>query len=571
MMWRTLRAFAWMRWRVLMNSLERTGARDTIERFSLAIEQIAPIIAFVMFVPSAIALAVLGGYAGYWLPTTGRVATFDALRGLLLAATGFSIVGPLLMPSMERASAVRLLLLPISRRTMYVAQAAGSLSDPWIVLGIPLFLSVPVGLAVAGAVGAAGIALAAGLLLLLVLIGLNGLSTFLLHLVVRDRRRGELVALLLVLVPMLGLLPSLMHSPQTREERRAERAASAERRAHGEETPTERTWSTVQRASGLLPSELFARAARTSAQRNPRSAVLPVLALAASSVLVHGLGLLVFGRLLDSPSSGTRRQARSAAGPLRMRIPGLSRGSAAVAHAHVRLAMRTPRGQSIMISSLLVFMMFSLMMSRRGGEFDMGFMTLAGGLGLATFGSAICMLSIMPFAVNQFAIDRAGLTLAMLSPLASRELLIGKAVGNAIIFGLPTTGCVLVSYLMFRDGSLALWLSLPLAVLATYALASPGAAALSAIFPRAVNLNSIGRGSNAHGAAGLLGVLLFAAAAAPAVLLTAVTILVLRRPTLTPFLMLAWCGLALLLNQAFLRLTERLVERRKENLVLTAT
>jgi len=33
-----LRAFVWMRWRVLMNSLERTGARDRLERFSVAIE-----------------------------------------------------------------------------------------------------------------------------------------------------------------------------------------------------------------------------------------------------------------------------------------------------------------------------------------------------------------------------------------------------------------------------------------------------------------------------------------------------------------------------------------------------
>ena len=45
MMLRILRAFAWMRWRVLLNSLERTGARDTLERFSLAIEQLGPIVA----------------------------------------------------------------------------------------------------------------------------------------------------------------------------------------------------------------------------------------------------------------------------------------------------------------------------------------------------------------------------------------------------------------------------------------------------------------------------------------------------------------------------------------------
>ena len=38
-MLRILRAFAWMRWRALMNALERTSARDTLERFSLAVDK----------------------------------------------------------------------------------------------------------------------------------------------------------------------------------------------------------------------------------------------------------------------------------------------------------------------------------------------------------------------------------------------------------------------------------------------------------------------------------------------------------------------------------------------------
>ena len=61
---RILRAFAWMRWRVLVNSLERTGARDTLERFSLALEQIGPLIALVLLVPSAVAGGGGGGRAG---------------------------------------------------------------------------------------------------------------------------------------------------------------------------------------------------------------------------------------------------------------------------------------------------------------------------------------------------------------------------------------------------------------------------------------------------------------------------------------------------------------------------
>ena len=37
---------------MLINSLERTGARDTIERFSIAIEELGPIMAAVLMIPS---------------------------------------------------------------------------------------------------------------------------------------------------------------------------------------------------------------------------------------------------------------------------------------------------------------------------------------------------------------------------------------------------------------------------------------------------------------------------------------------------------------------------------------
>ncbi len=109
-----------------------------------------------------------------------------------------------------------------------------------------------------------------------------------------------------------------------------------------------------------------------------------------------------------------------------------------------------------------------------------------------------------------------GLTLALLSPLSTRELLTGKAVGNGLIAVGTAFVVVVVAFVLFPDGSPWLWLSLPPGLVATYAIAAPGAAALSAIFPRAVDLNSIGRGSNAHGLAGLLGLLLFVASGLPA-------------------------------------------------------
>jgi hypothetical protein len=573
MMLRTLRAFAWMRWRVLMNSLERTGARDTVERLSLAIEQIGPWIALGLLVPSGIALAALGGYAGYWIATgTSRVLTFDALRILLVLASALSIFGPLMMPSIERTMAIRLLLLPIPRRTLYAAQAATAVSDPWVLLALPILAAIPLGLALGGALVAAGIAAIAAVLFTIVLVGLSALSTLLLHLIVRDRRRGELIALIFIIIlPTLGMLPGVLGAQRSPEERLERRRARAERRVRDAERLPGWMSQAGSYGSWVLPSELFAGSTRASARGESQDAVLPLLVLTAFGVTLHGLGLLTFGRLLDSPASTAHRPARASAGPWNVRLPGFTRGSTAVTQAQVRLALRTPRGRSIVLSPLLVFTMFAIMMRRTGGGMELGVVQLASGLGLATFGSGVCLLSILPFALNQFAIDRAGLTLALLSPLDTRELLTGKAAGNAIIAGVPALLCVAIAYALFPAGAASLWLSLPPALLATYLLAAPGAAALSAIFPRAVDLNSIGRSSNAHGAAGLIGLLMFALAAVPSVLLALTAIALLKRPALTPVLLGAWCGVTFILSRLMFTIVAAVFERRRENLGMIVT
>src|SRR5688500_1362258 len=141
-----------MRWRILMNSLERTGARDTVERFSVAIEQLGPILAAVLMIPSAVFLAGAGAYSG-WAMAGGEMQPlpFEALRYLLMAASALTIIGPFLLPAAERTSAVRLLLLPIPRGTLYAAQAGTALTDPWLLLLLPIVIAIPLGLLAGGA------------------------------------------------------------------------------------------------------------------------------------------------------------------------------------------------------------------------------------------------------------------------------------------------------------------------------------------------------------------------------------------------------------------------------------
>jgi ABC-2 family transporter protein len=559
-----------MRWRVLMNSLERTSARDKVERLSLALEQIGPLIAMALVIPSMFIVAGQGVYAGFRLASTQPTIILTILRLLLAAASVLCLVGPLMLPSMERTTAVRLLLLPIPRRTLYITQLASTVSDPWIMLAIPAVIGLPLGLAIGGAFGAAAIGVVASVLFLATLVGLSAIASIVLSLIFRDRRRGELIALVfVVLIPVVSSLPGLLFATAGNFDREGwHRPAQAERAARRDQPPP-RSVQVARRAIAYVPSELLVSAMRSTAQRDVRSAGLSLLALGVFVIALHGTCVVIFGRLLDSPASGTAGRTRGSAEVWTARLPGLSRGAAAVAQAHLRLAMRTNRGRSMLISPLIVFPILTIVARRLGGA-EAGIPLISDGLGLAAFGSGVALLSVLPFAMNQFAIDRAGLTMEFLLPLSTEEILIGKFIGSGIIAFAPAVVCMLVAFAFFPHGSLALWLCLPLAFIATYLLVAPLAAALSAVFPRAVNLNSIGNASNAHGIAGVAGLAAFAAAGGVPALMVFMSAVLLRRPLLALALIVAWCGIALILSRLSLPLVVAIFDKRRENLGLIA-
>jgi hypothetical protein len=158
--------------------------------------------------------------------------------------------------------------------------------------------------------------------------------------------------------------------------------------------------------------------------------------------------------------------------------------------------------------------------------------------------------------------------MTLLSPLTDADLLAGKAAGNALIQLLPLVVAVGVTLIAFPAGSRALWATLPLALLAIHFIVSPLAAIYSALFPREVNMNSIGRGSNAHGAAGLLGMLSFVAAGVPPVLITLLAVKGLDRPGLAPVMMAAWCAIAYVIGRVLVKPARRVFKARRESLVM---
>jgi hypothetical protein len=561
-MFRILRAFAWLRWRMLINSLEKTSARDTIERFSIAIEKLGPIMAAVLMVPSALILAAAAVASGFALAHGDQHSVlFEAARYLLFVVPIIAIFGPLLLPAADRTNPVRLLLLPVPRSTLYIAQSSSAFGDVWVLLMLPIILFLPIGLLAGAAFLAALVSLLAGLLLLLVIVGITSLATSVLHLLVRDRRRGELLALLfIVVIPAASMLPGLLNGLR--------HAPGAERQLPISSGLAEWVKTNGLAAFAFYPPEAYARSTRSAALGDVATAGTGLLALAAAGLVIHALGMAAFAKVLGSPGSTGARRAVPARAAWSRRLPGLSSGASAVALAQLRLALRTPRGRSIVLSPVVVTGIFAFVARNPMANLDAGPFSFNTGLSIAGFASFVGLLAVLPIAMNQFAIDNAGLTLALLSPLSVREYLTGKAVGNGLIAALPISLSFLTAVLLLPGGSTALWLSIPLGLLSSYFLVAPVAATLSALFPRVVDLNSIGRGSNAHGLAALLGMIAFVASAFPAVLIVVGASGWLHNHAFAPLLLIIWCIVSYAIGQLLFIPARRVFANRRENLAM---
>lgn len=555
-MGRIFRAFFWMRWRVLVNSLESTGSRDMLERFSIAAGKLGPIMALVLLVPSSILLLVLGIAAGFGTATGSLLLPMEGLRYLMFLALALTVLGPIVLPTRDGGSVTRLLLLPIPRTALYMAQVAGALADPWIALTVPTLTGVTIGMAVGLSAAGTIVALAAGAAFLVFVLGLASLASSVIHLLLRDRRRGDIVMLVLVLViPLAVIAPQFLFQ----ERREGRKLTRAERQAQ----PPTRTARVVRRVLPYVPSEVYHRAAKNAPA--PAKAALPLAGLALAALGVHLAGYAAYRRVLDMPASQGIRRAGSFGGLWNRAIPGLSPAASAVAFTQLRLALRSPRGRATIGSPLLMPLVLAALGYHRGGLPIPGIQGHYG-LALAAMGCFAAILGLIPISMNQFAIDKAGFTRVMLSPIGVDELLLGKAVGNALIIVGPVVFCFVLPSVILPGGSAALWIALALSVIATFVLLAPAAAALSAVFPKAVDLNSIGTGSNAHQGAALLGMLAFAIAAAPSVLLVLLAVGWWHRSDLAALFLLGWFALACALAWLLFIPVRRLVASRCETL-----
>jgi len=579
-MMRTAAVMAWLRWRLLLNLLRPTKRRDALERASRAFQVVAPIVFFLIFVPAIILAGFAGGVLGWYLPQAGNFhrPILTVLRVILSIELMLALLAPLLRAAQgSTLNLSRFLLLPVPVRALYASEVLGTFVNPWLAILMTGSLLLPVGMAVAGELRGAGTALAAAAGILAFLSGVETLASSSASLLFRDRRRGEIATFtLMALLATASLLPGLFATfgpvkrrlPDAKSiEERAARAAPEKSRQ-----PEPPGWSGKPLPLWALvyPPELYARCVALSADRRSGAALLPLLPLLLWACGAHWVGSGLHRRLLETPEVSSPRRRGTGAVASWPQFPGLSNASSAVAVSQVRLVFRSVQGKIQFCILPLVILVLGFLWRRQPQKLIAEGSPLPLGLLLAAFGIFLAMMTLEGTLLNQFAMDRAGLTLEFLSPISDRELILGKAAASAFLLASRAVPAMLIAALLAPGGSIFLWLSLPFAALALFAVMAPLGAILSALFPRAVDLGRLAKQNQPHPVAAILGMFGNLFAMGPILGLVVGAVFLLESAALALVFVMLWTGAALLIALPLMRLAERLLARRRENLALVA-
>jgi hypothetical protein len=327
------------------------------------------------------------------------------------------------------------------------------------------------------------------------------------RLLFRDRRRAELVVLVVLLVLMaVSIVPGLVASrgarsssePSTAESGQAPEAA--EEPAAGGPAPL----AVAGRFPWLLqplPSEAAVRAIARATGGAPIAALSSLGVLALVSAAGWELSRRAWERLLGSPAAGGRRGAARL--PVWRRVRWVEPGPLAVAEAFARSVLRTVQGRVALMVPAVSAAMLSVL--ARTPEIPLA-PWLLGPL-LLLFVVFVGLSSNQSVLLNQFGVDRGGLARQLLLPLDGRQLVAGHALGCAVLTAMAFAPALVLVALFGGDRS-AVWAAATLlASVAAFALSLPFVTWVSLTFPKAADLGKLGREGKPPPAAALVGIL----------------------------------------------------------------
>jgi hypothetical protein len=569
----TLRIFAWFRWRVLANSLRMGERRDTIEQISRAASFVVPGLLVVTCAGSVLSASIVGWLAGWRsvsdFPSSVWILTL--IRALLIVVTGLVALTPIFIGIHGGAGREsRLMLLPVPRGVRHFVEVVTSLLDPWVIFVLPGLVSYALGMTVGALMQPepwvrawaidGGIALVAAVLVVGVLASLGSLTSFLVSWIVRDRRRGEIfVIVFIVLLGCVAIVPAFV-SRQVGESftngPRRHTLPSAALRWTPSDWPA---WTT------MLPSDLYAEAVIFGYDVPRSGKVWPLTMLAIEGGVLYGLSAFVHGTL-DQMAEGRRaRKPRPMAGAVAVRLPGMWPGTSAVALAQVRTALRSVRGRLVVLLPGPLVAMIAMLFEGQNMPEGLERLTIARGYLSLGAGLLFGLYAAQAITLNQFASDRAGLTLEFLAPIRDIDLVRGKTVGCAVLIGAGAVISLICAAVVAPAGSPWLWIATIAGGAATFLVTSPLSTWISIALPVAADLSKTGAAGNPHTLGMLAGSVAIAVAAAPAA-----AILALFPPFRALVAMMLWLALTAVIARPLLGSAARLLRIRRENLALVA-
>lgn len=529
---RLVAAFVRLHWRQLVNALQgrRRGLGAKIGAWAQVVVQALLVLVFLSL---ALGVSAALAFAGHSLTDggTGTDGPLLALRVALFLVVVLTLVLAALRAGVTGVQGLeRLLLLPLSARTLHRLAAIPFVADPWLLAMLPGLLILAAFLLRRGA-PAGAVALAAGLLFLLAAGALASAVGHAVRLLLRDRRRAETVlAIALVGLILLSLAPGLLEgirdarrSPEPPPAPQAEAGTGEQTEVPEEAEPRPegagRTAEPTRRRADLgalanrfpwplqaVPSEAYVRAVERATHGAPAAALPSLAALALVLGSAWTLSLRLWQRLATSPSIGGRRdrpRVSAAPGVIAAGAGSVGGASRAVAEAFTRGSLRTVQGKLALITPPIAIGALSVMGKAAEGPFA-GWMQ---GPALLIAAGFMALTVNQNALLNMLGVDRSGLALELLSPLTGRQILLGRALGGAMLTAASFVPALAAHLLVSGGSPPALVAAALLGLVAAYSLFFPLAAWLSLLFAKAADLGKVGQEGKPQPIAVVLGLL----------------------------------------------------------------
>jgi hypothetical protein len=490
---RQLATLIWLKWTLFRNSLRSSKA---------VVNRIATVLAMLIALGLALLVALGLGVAAYALtsPEVGLhnfqprtragdpvipSAEFIFFSILALCYLLWSTL-PLSIGSSRQFDPGNLLLYPISLRKLFAVDLVSEIAGLQSVFAIPAIIAIGAGAGLAQGKLAAGILIA----LIACTFGIalsKWISISVGSLIRKKRTRGEtLLALIGVVAGVGGALFGQIAPVLFR---------------HADSISTLR-WTPPGALAYALTLGL-------------REGHAMGFALALAAVIAYTVILIAISYWLSRRAilgGGRRRRARpTSIEPAVERytgweIPMMSPGLSAIVEKDLRYVMRNAQVRMMTLMPLILIVV-RIMNRRRFDQAGSGSSTFATdffkyGEGLmATGGMLYVFLILAGLFCNQFAFERGGMRMIVLSPVDRKTILLGKNIAISTVALIFSAGLLTVNQLVFRDITLGALLFIVLSFLTFVPLMSVMGNWLSVRFPKRMKF---GKRLNVSGVVGLL-------------------------------------------------------------------